>query len=189
MDRAFSKLLACAILVACSPSSSQPDAGPDAGVKIVSGHSSAMAITRDGATLFVVNPDADSVSVIDTAGRTLSHEILLAAAHPAVDANGSYAPAVMPRALEGRRARPVTNRFDEHLGPQQIIIKGAPRAAGDSQAERHMMTSTRAAGGRHERFTSAGRRFAPLQPAPRRVSAVRLARPAGRSPNVFVMTY
>ena len=56
-------------------------------------------MTRDGATLFVVNPDADSVSQIDTASRTLVREILLGAAHPAPDATGAYTPAVMPRSL------------------------------------------------------------------------------------------
>lgn len=62
-------------------------------------HSSAMALTRDGATLFVANPDADSVSVIDAPGRTLVKEIPLGDAPPAPDASGAYAPRVMPRTL------------------------------------------------------------------------------------------
>src|SRR6185437_5630415 len=74
-------------------------AAPDAGTASAPAHSSAIALTRDGATLFVVNPDADSVSVVDTKSRSLVREILLAPAHPAPDASGAYAPAVMPRAV------------------------------------------------------------------------------------------
>ena len=63
-------------------------------------HSSTMALTPDGRTLYVANADADSVSEIDLATRTLAREILLAGAHPAVDtSSGAFAPAVMPRAL------------------------------------------------------------------------------------------
>ena len=62
-------------------------------------HSSSIAISGDGRTLYVVNADADSVSVIDAAGRKLVAEILLAPARPAADARGAYTPAVMPRAL------------------------------------------------------------------------------------------
>ncbi len=58
-----------------------------------------MAITKDGSTLFVVNPDSDSISIVDLTGRTLKTEVLLAPAHPVPDANGNYAPAVMPRSL------------------------------------------------------------------------------------------
>ncbi|HEY1954529.1 MAG TPA: c-type cytochrome [Polyangiaceae bacterium] len=99
MQSASSKLALCALIVGCSSSPSQPDAGPDAGAPALAGHSSAMAITHDGATLYVVNPDADSVSVVDTAGRTLSREVLLGASHPELDGSGNFAPAVMPRAL------------------------------------------------------------------------------------------
>ncbi len=35
-------------------------------------HSSSMVLAPDGTTLYVVNPEADSVSVLDVAGRTLS---------------------------------------------------------------------------------------------------------------------
>jgi YVTN family beta-propeller protein len=62
-------------------------------------HSSSIAVSADGRTVYVVNADADSVSLIDAASRGLAAEILLAAAHPAPDARGAYAPAVMPRAL------------------------------------------------------------------------------------------
>src|SRR6185295_16369122 len=62
-------------------------------------HSSSIAVSSDGRTVYVVNPDADSVSMIDTETRTLIREVLLAPAHPAPDASGAYTPAVMPRAL------------------------------------------------------------------------------------------
>ena len=62
-------------------------------------HSSSIAVSADGRAVYVVNADADSVSVIDAASRGLVAEILLAAAHPAPDARGAYTPAVMPRAL------------------------------------------------------------------------------------------
>ena len=62
-------------------------------------HSSPMALSPDGKTLWVVNPDADSVAQIDVASRTLVREILLAGAHPAPDSQGAYTPAVLPRAL------------------------------------------------------------------------------------------
>ena len=52
-----------------------------------------------GKLLFVVHPDADSVSVVDLGSRKIVHELLLAAATPALDELGRYAPAVGPRAL------------------------------------------------------------------------------------------
>ena len=74
------------------------DSGPGAGGTL--GHSSTIALSGDGATLYVVNPDADSASVISTATRSLTREIPLAGAHPAVDPDtGDFTPAVMPRAL------------------------------------------------------------------------------------------
>ena len=62
-------------------------------------HSSSMALSPDGTTLYVVNPDADSIAVIDVAGRKLSREIMLAGDHPAVDASGNFTPKVMPRSV------------------------------------------------------------------------------------------
>ncbi len=62
-------------------------------------HSSSIAVTPDGKTVYVVNADADSVSQIDTAGSSLVREIPLGSGHPSVDANGHYTPAVGPRAL------------------------------------------------------------------------------------------
>jgi DNA-binding beta-propeller fold protein YncE len=69
-------------------------------------HSNAVAVSPDGAVLFVVHPDADSVSAIDLATRTIKSEIRLAAA-PAAGSitctagscTGRFDPAVMPRAL------------------------------------------------------------------------------------------
>jgi YVTN family beta-propeller protein len=55
-------------------------------------------VSPDGARVYVVNADVDSVSEIDAVGRKLLREIALAPP-PAVDANGHYTPAVGPRAL------------------------------------------------------------------------------------------
>ncbi|HVZ89536.1 MAG TPA: hypothetical protein VHG72_21420 [Polyangia bacterium] len=63
-------------------------------------HSGSLAISSDGSRLYVVHPDADSVSIVDARKRTLVQEILLAGAHPAVDpSTNRYDPAVGPRAL------------------------------------------------------------------------------------------
>src|SRR5437868_1358311 len=60
--------------------------------------SSTIALSSDDRTLWVVNPDADSVTVIDPATRAALAEIALGAT-PAVDAGGRYEPAIKPRAL------------------------------------------------------------------------------------------
>ena len=65
----------------------------------VARHSSSIAVSPDGATVYVVNADSDSVSEIDTVGRKLVREIPLAPAPPMPDANGHFTPAVGPRAL------------------------------------------------------------------------------------------
>src|SRR4051812_14078952 len=79
-----------AALAACPSGSTAP----------VANHSSSIAVASDGRTLYVVNADADSVSVIDLEARALEREILLASTHPSPDpASGAFAPAVMPRAL------------------------------------------------------------------------------------------
>ena len=80
------------VLAGCHP---DPVAAP--GLPAVS---STLALTADDLTLWVVNPDADSVSVLDTRARALLAEIPLAASRPAVDpVTRRYEPAVKPRAL------------------------------------------------------------------------------------------
>jgi len=59
-----------------------------------------MAVSPDGARLFVAQPDADSVTIVDRAARSIEHEILLANTHPTLDSTtGRYTPAVAPRDL------------------------------------------------------------------------------------------
>jgi YVTN family beta-propeller protein len=65
----------------------------------VARHSSSIAISPDGVHLYVVNADADSVSIINASTRQIEREILLAPSAPVVDAAGRYTPAVGPRAL------------------------------------------------------------------------------------------
>ena len=62
------------------------------------GHSSSIAVSGDGTTVFVVNADNDSVSLIDPAGLLLVAEIPLGPA-PTVDGAGNFAAAIAPRAL------------------------------------------------------------------------------------------
>jgi YVTN family beta-propeller protein len=62
-------------------------------------HSSSIVLSADGSTLYVADPDADAVSVLSVKGRSLTREIALSKAPPAVDANGDFTPAVMPREL------------------------------------------------------------------------------------------
>jgi YVTN family beta-propeller protein len=62
--------------------------------------SSTIALTSNDSALWVVTPDADSVSVIDPRTRALVAEVALGAAPPAVDpATMRYEPSVKPRAL------------------------------------------------------------------------------------------
>src|SRR3954463_8407608 len=60
--------------------------------------SSTIALTSDDRALWVVNPDADSVTVIDPATRAVIAEVALGAT-PAVDGSGRHEPAMKPRAL------------------------------------------------------------------------------------------
>jgi len=63
-------------------------------------HAAPIAVSVDGARLYVVHPDADSVTILDVHARTIAHEVLLAGAHPVADSTtGRYDPAVAPRAL------------------------------------------------------------------------------------------
>jgi DNA-binding beta-propeller fold protein YncE/cytochrome c peroxidase len=72
---------------------------PAASVRRQQTHSSAVALSPDRSLLFVVHPDADSVSILDTATRRIVHETLLASVLPALSASGRYEPAAGPRAL------------------------------------------------------------------------------------------
>jgi DNA-binding beta-propeller fold protein YncE len=73
--------------------------GTGPGARGVQTHTTPIAIDPPGTQLFVVHPDADSVSVVDLASRKILHEVLLAGKAPSVDESGRYAPAVGPRAL------------------------------------------------------------------------------------------
>jgi len=100
--------LACIASVSCSHTGTGGTAGTGAsstGTGGASGtpgpvarHSSSIAVSPDGTKVYVVNADADSVSEIDTVGRTLLREIPIASP-PAVDDAGRYTAAVQPRAL------------------------------------------------------------------------------------------
>ena len=90
--RALALLVAGACAKAPTPPAAQHAAQP-------AGHSSTLALQNDGRVLYVVNPDADSVSVLDLEQHSLRQEILLAATAPSVDANGNYFPSVAPRSL------------------------------------------------------------------------------------------
>jgi DNA-binding beta-propeller fold protein YncE len=73
--------------------------GSLAAVTALQGHSSPIVSSPNGALLFVVHPDADSVSAIEPATRAIVWQTLLADAPPAKDGSLHYAPSVMPRAL------------------------------------------------------------------------------------------
>jgi YVTN family beta-propeller protein len=88
--------LGVAACAACSDSGTVLPLGGE------SDHSSSIAISADASTVYVVNPDADSVSFLDTqapSGAAIVHETLLAAVPPARDAQGRFEPVVEPRAL------------------------------------------------------------------------------------------
>src|SRR3954447_24753957 len=84
-----STLLSLLVLVA---------AGCGRGTTSVATASSTIALTSDDRALWVANPDADSVTVIDPATRAVLAEVALGAA-PTLDAAGRYEPAIKPRAL------------------------------------------------------------------------------------------
>ena len=79
-----------------SSSSGQMPVGDPYGTTV----SSSLALSSDDHTLWIVNQDADSVSVIDVAKRAILAEIPLGSSPPALDpATKRFDPAVMPRAL------------------------------------------------------------------------------------------
>src|SRR5258708_5499274 len=77
------------------PDSGQPGAGCSGVDCGVAATSRSIALSADGASLWVVNTDSDSISQIDVATRPLKKEILLAGQRPSVDSTtGRYDPAV-----------------------------------------------------------------------------------------------
>ena len=83
-------LLIPCVLGACGDPSEPPPTGAS--------HSSSIVVSPFGDRVYVVNADLDSISVIDTAARTLVREISLGM--PSIDeATGAFSPTVMPRAL------------------------------------------------------------------------------------------
>ncbi len=84
------------VLAICAGCSSGPTNIPAAAPAV----SSTIAMTSDDRALWVVNQDADSVSVIDPVKRTLVAEIALGSAPPSVDPTTQrFDPKVLPRAL------------------------------------------------------------------------------------------
>lgn len=91
-------LLESVVALALAASACSAPNKPVASSRHVATHSASLALSSDGQHLFVANPEADSVSVVDVAHRKLEREILLAPSPPVVDPDtGAYTPAVMPR--------------------------------------------------------------------------------------------
>ena len=96
---------ACGCALVAASCASEPAApadplfAPGRSAGPVARHSSTIAVSPDGARVYVVNADADSVSVIDTASRALVREIALGTSPPAADDAGRFEPRVQPRAL------------------------------------------------------------------------------------------
>ena len=89
------KRLLFLLLAACG--SAAPPAPPPPVVPEVS---RSLALSADGASLWVVNAESDSISEVSVASRTLKRELLLGAARPAQDpATRRYDPALRPRSL------------------------------------------------------------------------------------------
>jgi DNA-binding beta-propeller fold protein YncE len=63
-------------------------------------HSGAITLSQDGALVYVVHPDADSVTAIDPVAKSIVFDALLASATPTVDpTTQAFTPNVMPRSL------------------------------------------------------------------------------------------
>ena len=82
-----------------SSTQSQSTPLPPPTAHAVQSHSSSIAASPDGTLLFVVHPDADEISILDVAARSVVHETLLAPAPPALSAAGRFEPGVEPREL------------------------------------------------------------------------------------------
>lgn len=88
--------LATLALAACDVGAVVPIDAPPPAVRAE--HAGSIAIAADGGALYVANPDADSISILDPHARTLVAEIPLGA-RPVVAGDGSYAPAIQPRVV------------------------------------------------------------------------------------------
>jgi YVTN family beta-propeller protein len=89
-------LLLLGSAAACAACSAPSMVGPP----LAATSSSTIAVSSDDKSLWVVNPDADSVSLIDVSSRSLAQEVALGAGPPSVDPmTKRYEPAVKPRAL------------------------------------------------------------------------------------------
>ncbi|HEY2404474.1 MAG TPA: hypothetical protein VGI10_00620 [Polyangiaceae bacterium] len=95
----FASLTLASLAVGCHSAATNPQPAPsnELGHAL---HSSSLALDATGKELYVVNPESDSISVLDVQTRQLEREILLAAAPPSADAStGRYTPSIMPRTV------------------------------------------------------------------------------------------
>ncbi len=101
MNRGGSSIFGLLVVAACG------NADHVAAAPVQQSHSSSLAVSSDGSHLYVAQPDADSVSFIDLASRTIEHEVLLGTATPAPD--------------------PTTHRFDPAVGPRALALDSRGR--------------------------------------------------------------
>ena len=94
-------------------------------------HSSSIALTADGATLFVVNPDADSVSVLDPHGARARRRDPARGAHPRVDRRRR-----VHAGRDAARARAVARRRDalRHRPALRHAVRDRCRVAARSRS-------------------------------------------------------
>ncbi|HTA89045.1 MAG TPA: di-heme oxidoredictase family protein [Polyangiaceae bacterium] len=97
MTRGWLALLA--LVAFGSDCSSQPKA-VGASPAVQQSHSASLVASPDRTRLFVAHPDADSVSIIDRASRSILHDIVLSESPPTQDpVTQQYVTSVQPRAL------------------------------------------------------------------------------------------
>lgn len=83
--------MACLLAACGSPAGQAPTWGPR--------QSQSLALSADGGVLAVVNPDVDSLSIIDTSSRSLRREIALGP-RPQRGPDGRYEPKLGPRSVD-----------------------------------------------------------------------------------------